>query len=108
MSHSIPPARPAISLEAITAHLTALAATGFCPHCEPGAVRPVITDTFRLLSELARLYEELAGLRLENANLRAAINAALSAAADGETDPLDYLRWELPEPPSPDTGGWCG
>jgi len=73
-------------------------------------VTPVIADVTRLLSTLGRLYDELAGVRLEAANLRAAIGAALGAAADGEPDPLAYLRWELPEhpTPSPDSGrGWC-
>lgn len=86
---------PPITLEAITAHLTALAAAQLCPRCDT-TVTSVIADITGLLSVLARLYDELAAVRLENANLRAAIGAALGAAQDGEPDPLDYLRWELP------------
>jgi hypothetical protein len=36
--------------------------------------------------------------RLQSANHPAAIQAALHAAEDGETDPLAYLRDELPNP----------
>ena len=115
LTHPIPferhtPPRP-LDLEAITAHLHALADTQWCPRCDT-AVTPVIEDVTNLLSILAQLYDELASARLEAANLRAAIHATLSAAADGEADPLAYLRWELPEPheqtPAPDSGrGWC-
>jgi hypothetical protein len=87
---------PPITLEEITTHLTALADAQLCPRCDATVV-PVITDITGLLSTLARLSDELAIARLDNANLRAAINAALGAAEDGEPDPLDYLRWELPE-----------
>jgi hypothetical protein len=73
-------------------------------------VTAVLTDAARLLTILARLHDDLANTRLQNANLRAAMRAALSAATDGETDPLDYLRWELPERQTPSPGadmGWC-
>lgn len=85
-----------INLEAITKHLTALAATQSCLRCDT-AVASVLTDVTGLLTILARLCDELAAIRLDNANLRAAMQAALGAAEDGEADPLDYLRWELPE-----------
>jgi len=87
---------PPITLEEITQHLTTLADTQLCPRCDTTVV-PVLADITSLLSILAQLYDELAAARLDNANLRAAINAALGAAQDGEPDPLDYLRWELPE-----------
>jgi hypothetical protein len=97
------PIQPApLDLEAITTHLTALADTEWCPRCD-SAVISAIADITGLLAILAGLCEELAGARLGNANLRAAMQAALGAAADGEPDPLAYLRWELPEP-SPDAG----
>jgi hypothetical protein len=48
-----------------------------------------------LLAETARLTAALAAARLESANRLAAIRAALGAAADGETDPLAYLRDEI-------------
>jgi hypothetical protein len=94
-----------INLEAITQHLTTLAATQSCPRCDI-ATTTVITDAIGLLAALAQLRAQLARTRLDNANLRAAINAALGAAEDGESDPLDYLRWELPEhgDTSPDPG----
>jgi hypothetical protein len=50
-----------------------------------------------LRSELTRLTGALAAVRLESANRLAAIRAALSAAADGEPDPLAYLRDQLAE-----------
>jgi hypothetical protein len=89
--------RPFLNLEAITAHLTALADVQSCAQCDI-ALTQVITDIRHLLAEFARLYDELATSRLEAANLRAAIRATLSAAAEGESDPLAYLRWELPGP----------
>jgi hypothetical protein len=48
-----------------------------------------------LLAEIIRLSAALAAARLESANRLAAIRAALGAAADGETDPLAYLRDQL-------------
>jgi hypothetical protein len=49
----------------------------------------------RLDSEAARLSRDLGRARLDRANLRAAMRAALAAQADGESDPLWYLRDEL-------------
>jgi hypothetical protein len=98
-----------INLEAITRHLSTLADVQPCPHCD-AAVALVVTDATQLLTELARFYDELAKARLKAANLRAAISAALRAEADGEPDPLAYLRWELPEQPTPgsaDSAGGC-
>ena len=48
-----------------------------------------------LLSEVERLGALLLAIRLAHANLRAAVRAALSAAHDGEADPLAYLADEL-------------
>jgi hypothetical protein len=87
---------PPASLEAITAHLATLAQTQSCPCCDT-AITAVISDAANLLAVVAQLCQELAEARLGNANLRAAIGAALGAARDGEPDPLDYLRWELPD-----------
>jgi hypothetical protein len=50
-----------------------------------------------LACEMIRLARELSAARLESANRLAAIRAALSAAADGEPDPLAYLRDQLAE-----------
>ena len=54
-----------------------------------------LTDNLTLSAEVARLNAELAASRLDRANLLAAIRAALAAHADGEADPLSYLRDEL-------------
>ena len=51
----------------------------------------------RLRAEIASLRRQLAGARLKSANFEAAIRAALSAAEDGEADPLEYLRYEFPD-----------
>ena len=54
-----------------------------------------LADVPALGSAVARLTADLAGSRLDRANLLAAIRAALAAAAEGEADPLYYLRDEL-------------
>jgi hypothetical protein len=70
------------------------------------AEMPVLADFWRsidtalagnltLAAEVTRLTGELAVARLDMANLLAAIRAALAAHADGEADPLYYLRDEL-------------
>ncbi|HEX3962065.1 MAG TPA: hypothetical protein VHZ03_36465 [Trebonia sp.] len=51
-----------------------------------------LADTSRLVAEVVRQRADLAGIRLDRANLLAAIRAALAADRDGETDPLAYLR----------------
>jgi hypothetical protein len=53
-------------------------------------------DTIPLLSaEITRLRRPLATTRHDSSNLLAAARATLSAHADGEGDPLFYLRDEL-------------
>src|SRR5580704_10677180 len=54
-----------------------------------------LTDTATLSAQVTRLSAELDRTRLERANLRAAMRAALAAYADGEADPMWYLRDEL-------------
>lgn len=89
---------------AVAARLDGLASAGICPRCAQ-VITPLTADTRALLIEVIRLEEELAGARLESANRLAAMRATLGADQDGETDPLAYLRWELPEKnPSPETG----
>jgi len=63
--------------------------------CGGPSARTVPTAT-NLVSEITRLNAALIDERLISANLRAAIRAALGAQAHGETDPLGYLRDELP------------
>ena len=54
-----------------------------------------LADTLTLSAEIARLTAELSAARLDRANLLAAIRATIAAHADGEADPLSYLRDEL-------------
>jgi hypothetical protein len=54
-----------------------------------------LTDIPALLAELSRVRAELEAVRLDRANLLAAIRATLAADAEGEDDPLGYLRDEL-------------
>jgi hypothetical protein len=57
-----------------------------------------VTDITDLLGQVTSLYHALTAARMEAANLRAAISAALGAADDGESDPLGYLKDELAAP----------
>ena len=70
------------------------------------AVTPTLTGVWRLLdealadlpavfAELGRVRAELEAVRLDRANLLAAIRATVAADAEGESDPLGYLREEL-------------
>ena len=54
-----------------------------------------LADTPALSAEITRLRAELAGTRLDRANLLAAARAVITAHHDGEPDPLSYLRDEL-------------
>jgi len=54
-----------------------------------------------LAAQVARLAAELERLRLDRADLRAAMRATLAAHADGEPDPLWYLRDQLNAPEGP-------
>ena len=54
-----------------------------------------LADAGPLAAEVARLSAELRSVRLDRANMLAAIRAALAAHSDGEADPLSYLRDEL-------------
>jgi len=70
------------------------------------AVTPTLAGVFRLidsaladlpavLADLGRARAELEAVRLDRANLLAAIRATLAADAEDESDPLGYLRDEL-------------
>lgn len=52
-------------------------------------------DVPRLCDEIERLRADLAVIRRNHADLIAAARATLGAAADGEPQPLAYLRDEL-------------
>lgn len=70
------------------------------------AVTPTLAGVFRLidnaladlpaaLADLGRVRSELEAVRLDRANLLAAICATLAADTEGEPDALGYLRDEL-------------
>ncbi len=59
-----------------------------------------LDDAVVLSAQLTELSAELERTRLERANLRAAMRATLAAHADGEPDPMWYLRDELNTPES--------
>jgi hypothetical protein len=65
-----------------------------------------LADAPILATEVRRLSRELQTTRLDRANLLAAIRATLAAYADGEADPLSYLRDELDahQKPAPGAG----
>jgi hypothetical protein len=54
-----------------------------------------LADLPAVLAALGRAQAELEAVRLDRANLLAAIRATLAADAEGEPDPLGYLRDEL-------------
>ena len=54
-----------------------------------------LDDISALGAVIARLAAELADTRMDRANLLAAMRATIAAHADGEPDPLYYLRDEL-------------
>jgi hypothetical protein len=54
-----------------------------------------LADVPALSAEVTRLARELQDTRLDRANILAAARATLAAYADGEDDPLSYLRDEL-------------
>ena len=54
-----------------------------------------LADVPALGAVIGRLTAELADTRMDRANLLAAMRATLAAHADGEPDPLYYLRDEL-------------
>lgn len=67
-------------------------------------VDKALADVPVLLADLARIRAELEAVRLDRANLLAAIRATLAASADAEGDPLWYIRDEVKArqmPPQP-------
>jgi hypothetical protein len=54
-----------------------------------------LADVPAMGAAIERLTAELADTRMDRANLLAAMQAAIGAHADGEPDPLYYLRDEL-------------
>ena len=89
--------------EVLAAIALGLSCVHACGNCH-GTVPPLIDNIARLAGEITRLRDALTTERLTSANRLAAIRAALGAAADGEADPLTYLRDELPD----ESGGAYG
>jgi hypothetical protein len=58
-------------------------------------LQAALHDVRHLVAEIQRLTAELKDTRLDRANLLAAARATIAAQADGEPDPLFYLRDEL-------------
>jgi hypothetical protein len=54
-----------------------------------------LADLPAVLADLGQAQAELKAVRLDRANLLAAIRATLAAHDEGEPDPLGYLRDEL-------------
>ena len=54
-----------------------------------------LADVPAMGAVIARLTAELAATRMDRANLLAAMRATIAAHADGDPDPLWYLRDEL-------------
>jgi hypothetical protein len=66
-----------------------------------------LADLPAVLTDLSRTRAELEAIRLDRANLLAAIRATLAADAEGEPDALGYLRDELDSTSAPaDTRRW--
>ena len=76
------------------------------------AVTPTLAGVWRLidttladlpavLADLRRTRTELKAVRLDRANLLAAIRATLAADAEGEPNPFGYLRDELDSSDAP-------
>ena len=87
MSH-LPP--PTTDLDAVIAHYRTAQRTRTVP-----ALWTVAADVPVLVAEVHRGRSLLVVMRRTYADLRAAAQATLTAAADGEADPLWYLRDEL-------------
>ena len=60
-----------------------------------------LADLPAVLAELGRTRAELDAVRLDRANLLAAIRATFAADAEGERDPLGYLRDEIDSADAP-------
>lgn len=91
-----------VSLEEITAHnqTARRMIAGFAAEMPALAefwrnLDTALAGNLALSAEVIRLDSELAAARLSKANLLAAIRATLAADADGDADPLRYIRDEL-------------
>lgn len=64
-------------------------------------LQDALNDAVVLSAEITRLSAELDRIRLDRANLLAAMHASLAALAEGELDPTWYLQDELDAPETP-------
>ncbi len=58
-------------------------------------VETALADTPALADDVTRLRADLAEVRVNHANMVAAIRATIAAHHDGEDDPLSYIRDEI-------------
>ncbi len=65
------------------------------PHADRTATVDSLADIPLLCDEIGRLDAAISGTRRRHQDLTAAARATLAADADGEPDPLYYLRDEL-------------
>jgi hypothetical protein len=79
-----------VNLEAVRSHFHQA-----CRTRHPVDLWHAVADIPVLLAELSRIRSLLALVRTAHANLLAAARATVTAARDGETDPLFYLADEL-------------
>src|ERR1035441_3581026 len=94
-SRSTPPDLPeAATRNRIARHLTQRLSQSF-PADIWRCLAAAFADVPSLTAEITRLHAELAGVRLDRANLDAAALATIAAHDEGEPDPLSYLRDEL-------------
>ncbi|WP_238006166.1 hypothetical protein KZZ52_51510 [Dactylosporangium sp. AC04546] len=82
--------KPTVDRDAVRAHVDAALTRG-----TRVALWTAIADIPILLAEIERQASLLTNARTEFANLLAAANATLTAAHDGDPDPLTYLREEV-------------
>jgi hypothetical protein len=81
---------PTVDRETVRSHVNAAVTRG-----TRVALWTAVADIPVLLAEIERQSELLTFARTEHANLLAAANATLNAAAEGDADALSYLRDEI-------------
>jgi hypothetical protein len=95
-AHDVPPRDPT---EVDTTNQIARHLAGELVGQPPADIWRFLAATFAgtplLAAEITELRAQLAGVRLDRANLAAAALAAIAAYQDDEPDPLAYLRDEL-------------
>lgn len=90
---------PRVDLDAVRARYGEILSAPVGKEFRAAVIRSVV-DVPALVHDVDRLVRLLTESRRRYADLVAAGRATLGAVSDGETDPLWYLRDELPERPS--------